>query len=204
MHIFGEHHDKSISNIFIILNSKISFLKLCINTICTSWTLPLRIPSSRQCRNLSLVDENIFSRFVFGALLVFPILDQYMCRRSCSWSSMDWIHKQNERRMAATNSFCKFYLNCMPHHYLLSFQNTVLVNANVGFLAIQSIDNSSDSPGRSPAQIASFLSVIASSGSIVLGLIHVRKHRGKARDTAADVVCCIAWRSVLCCAYFSH
>ncbi|KAF9064960.1 hypothetical protein BDP27DRAFT_1269800 [Rhodocollybia butyracea] len=69
----------------------------------------------------------------------------------------------------------------------LTLFNTVLVNANVGFLAIQSIDNASNLPGRSPAQIASFLSVIASAGSIVLGLIHVRKHRGNPRDTAAAV-----------------
>ncbi|KAJ4488647.1 hypothetical protein C8R41DRAFT_836431 [Lentinula lateritia] len=64
--------------------------------------------------------------------------------------------------------------------------NTVLLNANVAFLAIQSIDNSSDSPGRSPAQIASFLSIVASFGSIILGLVLARKHRAKAKDTAED------------------
>ncbi|KAJ4490178.1 hypothetical protein J3R30DRAFT_3360973 [Lentinula aciculospora] len=64
--------------------------------------------------------------------------------------------------------------------------NTVLLNANVAFLAIQSVDNSSDSPGRSPAQIASFLSIVASFGSIILGLVLARKHRAKAKDTAED------------------
>ncbi|KAJ3975702.1 hypothetical protein EV361DRAFT_945956 [Lentinula raphanica] len=64
--------------------------------------------------------------------------------------------------------------------------NTVLLNANVAFLAIQSIDNSSDSPGRSPAQISSFLSIVASFGSIILGLVLARKHRAKAKDTALD------------------
>ncbi|KAJ3788474.1 hypothetical protein GGU10DRAFT_306920 [Lentinula aff. detonsa] len=64
--------------------------------------------------------------------------------------------------------------------------NTVLLNANVAFLAIQSIDDSSDSPGRSPEQIASFLSIVASFGSIILGLVLARKHRAKAKDTAED------------------
>lgn len=64
----------------------------------------------------------------------------------------------------------------------------MLLNANVAFLAIQSIDNSSDSPGRSPAQIASFLSIVASFGSIILGLVLARKHRAKAKDTAEDAV----------------
>ncbi|KAE9407933.1 hypothetical protein BT96DRAFT_55301 [Gymnopus androsaceus JB14] len=64
--------------------------------------------------------------------------------------------------------------------------NTVLLNANVAFLAIQSIDNASTNPGRSPPQIASFLSIVASFGSIILGLVLARKHRAKAKDTAYD------------------
>ncbi|KIK68525.1 hypothetical protein GYMLUDRAFT_35963 [Collybiopsis luxurians FD-317 M1] len=67
------------------------------------------------------------------------------------------------------------------------FLNTILLNANVAFLAIQSIDNSSNKPGRSPAQIASFLSIIASFGSIIVGLVLTRKHRAKAKETAQEV-----------------
>lgn len=70
----------------------------------------------------------------------------------------------------------------------MSAQNTVLLNANVAFLAIQSIDNFSSHPGRSPAQIASFLSIVASFGSIILGLVLARKHRAKSKDTATDAV----------------
>ncbi|KAK0495915.1 hypothetical protein EDD18DRAFT_1353543 [Armillaria luteobubalina] len=61
--------------------------------------------------------------------------------------------------------------------------STVLLNANVAFLAIQSVDESSDKAGRSPAQISSYISIIASIGSIILGLLLVRKNRSKARDS---------------------
>ncbi|KAJ3825329.1 hypothetical protein F5880DRAFT_1730331 [Lentinula raphanica] len=57
--------------------------------------------------------------------------------------------------------------------------NTVLLNADIAFLAIQSIDNSSNLPKRSPAQIACFLSIVACFGSIILGLILVRTHYAK-------------------------
>ncbi|KAK0193446.1 hypothetical protein F5146DRAFT_1181375 [Armillaria mellea] len=58
---------------------------------------------------------------------------------------------------------------------------TVLLNANVAFLAIQSIDASSVDKGRSPAQIASYVSTILSVGSIILGLLLLQKYRHKNR-----------------------
>ncbi|KAK0480557.1 hypothetical protein IW261DRAFT_1335466, partial [Armillaria novae-zelandiae] len=61
----------------------------------------------------------------------------------------------------------------------LIINSTVLLNANVAFLAIQSIDDSSDKKGRSPAQISSYISIIASIGSIILGLLLIRKNRSK-------------------------
>lgn len=90
--------------------------------------------------------------------------------------------------MGTTHSFrtCRYL---QIYSYFNITQNTVLLNANVAFLAIQSIDNASTNPGRSPAQIASFLSIVASFGSIILGLVLARKHRAKASDTASDAVC---------------
>jgi predicted Co/Zn/Cd cation transporter (cation efflux family) len=43
----------------------------------------------------------------------------------------------------------------------------VLLNVNVGFLAIQSVDNGA---GQSLSQIASYVSVISSFGSMLLGV----------------------------------
>ncbi|KAJ3516742.1 hypothetical protein NLJ89_g929 [Agrocybe chaxingu] len=63
---------------------------------------------------------------------------------------------------------------------------TVLLNANVAFLAIQSVDIEQD-PYRSAAQISSYLSVTASIGSIILGLLLIRQNRTKNRETAEDV-----------------
>ncbi|KAK0241113.1 hypothetical protein EDD85DRAFT_389731 [Armillaria nabsnona] len=57
---------------------------------------------------------------------------------------------------------------------------TVLLNADVAFLAIQSVDDASADGGRSSAQIASYISMIASIGSIILGT------RMRARDSSKD------------------
>ena len=62
-----------------------------------------------------------------------------------------------------------------------------MLNANVAFLSIQSVDTGGD-PYRSPAQISSYCSIAASIGSIILGLILVRQSRTKHRKTASEVV----------------
>ncbi|KAH6905511.1 hypothetical protein BKA70DRAFT_1564806 [Coprinopsis sp. MPI-PUGE-AT-0042] len=63
---------------------------------------------------------------------------------------------------------------------------TVLLNANVAFLAIQSIDTQEGSY-RSPVQVASYLSIVASIGSIIIGLLLIRQNRTRAHGTANDV-----------------
>lgn len=49
-------------------------------------------------------------------------------------------------------------------------QGTVLLGANVGFLAIQTVDSGN---GRSMTQIASYTSLVFSFGSIALGLTFI-------------------------------
>jgi hypothetical protein len=53
---------------------------------------------------------------------------------------------------------------------------TVMLNANLAFLAIQSVDVNTH-PYRSPAQISSYLSVAANIGSILMGLLLMRHNR---------------------------
>ncbi|KJA18441.1 hypothetical protein HYPSUDRAFT_45303 [Hypholoma sublateritium FD-334 SS-4] len=53
---------------------------------------------------------------------------------------------------------------------------TVLLNANVAFLAIQSVDDASLPGSRSPQQRASYFSIVNSVGAIVLALLLVRQH----------------------------
>ncbi|OAX42640.1 hypothetical protein K503DRAFT_853864 [Rhizopogon vinicolor AM-OR11-026] len=57
---------------------------------------------------------------------------------------------------------------------------TVLLNANVGFLAINTVDKG----GRSFVQLASYMSLVTSLGSIVLGLAFVSLYRTSGENTA--------------------
>ncbi|KAG6836580.1 hypothetical protein H0H93_006416 [Arthromyces matolae] len=62
-------------------------------------------------------------------------------------------------------------------------QSSILLNANVAFLAIPSNDPSNNSvlpqPHRTVAQIASYVSILTSFGSMILALLLVRKHKAK-------------------------
>jgi len=60
-----------------------------------------------------------------------------------------------------------------------------LLNANVAFLAIQSVD---EGLGRRVDQVASYISVTMSVGSIILGLLLVRQNRTETRETANELV----------------
>ncbi|KDR80110.1 hypothetical protein GALMADRAFT_242351 [Galerina marginata CBS 339.88] len=74
--------------------------------------------------------------------------------------------------------------------------STVVLTANVAFLAIQSVDSKPDNlPYRSPAQISSYLSVVASIGSIVLGLLLMRQNRTRSRESADEMQAFMAKRS---------
>ena len=88
------------------------------------------------------------------------------------------------------------------------------MNANVAFLAIPSVDNGNNPP-RSSAQIASYISIATSIGSIILGLLLVRQNRTKSRENAEDVVSATHLillnslnealvEQVFACAYTSH
>ena len=65
----------------------------------------------------------------------------------------------------------------------------MLLNANVAFLAIPSVDPGSHL--RTPAQLASFISIVTSIGSVVVGLLLLRQHRTKPHEAAEEVVSAI-------------
>jgi hypothetical protein len=79
------------------------------------------------------------------------------------------------------------YLGKSNFHYRLVgprlklYQATVLLNANVGFLGM-------NKGGRSFIEIASYLSLVTSLGSIVLGLFFVSQDRISAQSTADEAV----------------
>lgn len=63
----------------------------------------------------------------------------------------------------------------------------MVLNANVAFLAINNIDSNDGT--RGPAATASYMSTITSIGAVVVGLLLVRKHRARPRDSADEAVC---------------
>ncbi|KAJ7892760.1 hypothetical protein B0H14DRAFT_956776 [Mycena olivaceomarginata] len=71
-----------------------------------------------------------------------------------------------------------------PVSLLIFVQATVVLNANVAFLAIQSVDNSGSTVYRSPQQISSYLSMLTSIGSIFVGLLLVKHYRDRDRFSA--------------------
>jgi hypothetical protein len=73
---------------------------------------------------------------------------------------------------------------------LTPYQASILLNANVAFLAIPSNDPGDDFKlfHRSPTQIASYLSIISSSASMLLALLLVRQYQARNRHTAKNTV----------------
>jgi hypothetical protein len=77
---------------------------------------------------------------------------------------------------------------CVPPYCQL--QATVLLGANMGFLFIQSVDaNGSRVKNRSPAQIAIYVSIVLSLGSIIMSLLLV----GEDLPETKEEVVCISW-----------
>ncbi|KAF8835912.1 hypothetical protein BDN67DRAFT_912119, partial [Paxillus ammoniavirescens] len=74
-------------------------------------------------------------------------------------------------RMDKWTAFVNDFMSQLQNTNLLA---TVLLTTNVGFLAIQSVDSDTS---RSLRQVASYLSVISSMASIVLGLIFIERSR---------------------------
>ena len=81
----------------------------------------------------------------------------------------------------STMAFVEQPDQCVP-----VLQGTVLLTANVAFLAIPSVDQGSST--RTPTQLASYFSVVTSIGSIVIGLMLVQKHGGQPHESAAMAV----------------
>ena len=62
----------------------------------------------------------------------------------------------------------------------------MLLNANVAFLAIPSVDSGNHT--RTPAQLASYFSVITSVGSVAAGLLLLRYHRNRPLGAIEEIV----------------
>ncbi|KAG2342328.1 hypothetical protein BDR05DRAFT_358684 [Suillus weaverae] len=80
------------------------------------------------------------------------------------------LHTSFVDDLASTSEWKIFITRLNGQLQNLNLLGTVLLGANVGFLAIQSVDAGA---GRSPTQIASYISLVLSFGSISLGLTFI-------------------------------
>ncbi|KAL0061145.1 hypothetical protein AAF712_012065 [Marasmius tenuissimus] len=78
----------------------------------------------------------------------------------------------------------RFLANRHEEWQQLNLLGTVILNADVAFLAIQSVDEGTNSRNRSPAQVLTFLSVVSSVGSVLIGLTLIRKQKMRQREGA--------------------
>lgn len=62
----------------------------------------------------------------------------------------------------------------------------------MAFLAIQSVDNNGNPVvDRSPAQVASYISIVTSLGSVIISLLLVRQNLTKNKAGDAVSLCCL-------------
>ncbi|KAK0480550.1 hypothetical protein IW261DRAFT_1563230 [Armillaria novae-zelandiae] len=102
---------------------------------------------------------------------------------------LDSLNKIWSDGLISKKSWVAFIQKIKAEWLGLIFTSTILLNINIAFLAIQSVDDTSAKEGRSPAQISSYVSIIASIGSIILGLFLLRQNRWTAEDSITE-----AWR----------
>ena len=127
-----------------------------------------------------IIIEKVWKRFMTKLLGEWEELILWVCR--CAASKLEF------------SSFTR-----------LISQSTVMLTANVGFLAIpgvviSTINNNMQSATEfeifvSSAQIASSMSILASVGSIVISLLLVRHNRSKQKVDPASAVSTLSWVS---------
>ena len=157
--------------------------------------------NARLERNFSVYGDQLYCRTLLIktlSLVLFSAPDFHLKTLQNMW--VDGIMHRSVwlecmKKMSAEWQEFVFFVSSSLHACTMIKSNpqqaTVMLNANVAFLAIQSVDvNNNGGPYRSPAQISSYLSVIANIGSIILGLLLMRQNRTKCKETADEAVSC--------------
>ena len=141
------------------------------------YTPELYLKGTHGRRTLQLYTEKLLSRA--GVCL------HGLCHLSAQVGA---AHHTDTRGLERHHLKCEYSLAVAPRYDLYApfRQGTVLLTANMAFLAIPSVDNGTRA--RTPTQVASYFSTVTSIGSIVIGLLLVRKHRDKPNEFADEVV----------------
>jgi len=95
--------------------------------------------------------------------------------------SLDELWVDELLRLVSWNKF----IEKLDHEWVgLILYATILLNANVAFLAIPGVNNGQVGVSRSASQQASYLSITSSLGSIILGLLNTHQNRSRSYDYA--------------------
>ncbi|KAJ7266926.1 hypothetical protein B0H12DRAFT_1320913 [Mycena haematopus] len=96
------------------------------------------------------------------------------------------LHAINTDGLIRHSGWAQFVTRLNSEWQEFTLYATVVLNANVAFLSIQSVDQGGNLvSARSPAQISSYVSILASIASTIIGLLLVKHHRNRDRDSAA-------------------
>ncbi|KAJ7485389.1 hypothetical protein FB451DRAFT_1127570 [Mycena latifolia] len=97
------------------------------------------------------------------------------------------LHKIHTDKLIRHRGWSDFITRLNGEWQEFTLLATVVLNANVAFLSIQSVDQGGFAlPERTPAQISSYLSMLTSVGAVIIGLLLVKQHRDRDRMAAAD------------------
>ncbi|KAF7364982.1 hypothetical protein MVEN_00369100 [Mycena venus] len=138
------------------------------------------MPCARLSLDQSVYDENKPTRsFLFRAVspLLFFATEVYL----------QYLENAYTDKMALTRVWTPLIQKLNKEWEDFILLATFILNANVGFLAIQSVDNLPPSGHHSTVQILSYLSIVVSIGSIMLGLLLVRQNRTKFHEAAWQI-----------------
>ncbi|KAG9221645.1 hypothetical protein CCMSSC00406_0005558 [Pleurotus cornucopiae] len=137
-------------------------------------------PAARLCRNQAIYDESDGRSYLITLLspMLFSAPEVHLrMLRDIYVDQVVYATHINKVISRLNNEWQEFILYA-----------TVLLNANVAVLAIQSVDDGGADGARTPVQISSYLSIAMSIGSIILGLLLVRQNRTKGKESAPEAM----------------
>ncbi|KAH7922764.1 hypothetical protein BV22DRAFT_1037138 [Leucogyrophana mollusca] len=129
-----------------------------------------------QCARLSR-DQSVHGEYYKNRSLLMTILSPILFR--APYVHLRALHNIYVDTLINENDWKRFVERLNNETQDFNLLATVLLNANVGFLAINTVDIGN---GRSLSQIASYISMVASFGSMLLGVRLVRKNHGQGPD----------------------
>jgi len=123
-------------------------------------------------------DQSVYSSSVYSKTLLLTALSPFLF-----WAPDDHLQTLEKLwvdRLLHHDAWIRFIDKLQAESQQFILIATFVLNANMAFLSIQSVDNGGNTVfNRSAAQIASYISIVASLGSVTLSLLLWRQNRPK-------------------------